>query len=167
MTIQDALEKFFKADLTNDYKCESCKTIGSAEITRKFTQLPRILILQLKRYENKSKSDSYVHISNQLSLKSHLLANNGNPNELKIIPPKVFSINSLQDAAKQSVDFKIANNEYKTTPTTTTRRVPFGQVNENGIKTQVEQQYDYDTATLKTTVTTINKVRLFIIKRII
>jgi hypothetical protein len=45
------LDKNFKAESLDDFKCESCETVGEIVIHRKLTKLPRILILYFKRYE--------------------------------------------------------------------------------------------------------------------
>lgn len=53
LSIQDALDIFFKDELLTDFKCEKCNTKGENLIKRKFVRLPRVLILHLKRYQFK------------------------------------------------------------------------------------------------------------------
>lgn len=92
ISIQDTLDLFFHDEILKEFKCESCKNFGEAIIKRKFSMLPRILILHLKRYQyqimnenlNKSsnnelkenkynfrlyKNDSIVKIQKYLTLK--------------------------------------------------------------------------------------------------
>lgn len=51
LSIQDALDVFFKEEVLDDFKCESCQNVQEVIIRRRFTKLPRILILHLKRYQ--------------------------------------------------------------------------------------------------------------------
>ena len=57
-SIQHALNDFFKNEILTDFKCEKCQEIKEVLIKRKFTKLPRVLILHLKRYQFHEKTNS-------------------------------------------------------------------------------------------------------------
>ncbi|KAJ8320585.1 hypothetical protein KUTeg_002172 [Tegillarca granosa] len=74
-SIQEALDLFFRKE-TLEYTCEKCGS-NKGEVTHKFTKLPRVLILHLKRYRYDT-STSYhskvarnIHIPRFLTLQSH------------------------------------------------------------------------------------------------
>jgi hypothetical protein len=45
------LDIFFRDEHLDDFKCEKCNQTGEVVIRRQFIQLPRVLILHLKRYQ--------------------------------------------------------------------------------------------------------------------
>lgn len=45
------MDVFFQDELLDDFKCEKCKLTEEVVIKRKFSKLPRVLILHLKRYQ--------------------------------------------------------------------------------------------------------------------
>ncbi len=45
------MDIFFKDEVLNDFKCETCQEVKEVIIKRKFVKLPRVLILHLKRYQ--------------------------------------------------------------------------------------------------------------------
>uniref|UniRef100_K1QE91 Ubiquitin carboxyl-terminal hydrolase 37 n=1 Tax=Magallana gigas TaxID=29159 RepID=K1QE91_MAGGI len=73
-TIQHALDLFFRKE-SIEYKCEKCGCC-KAEVSHKFTKLPRVLILHLKRYNYNSGS----------SVQSKMLQN--------IVIPKFLSLST-------------------------------------------------------------------------
>ncbi|XP_071519476.1 ubiquitin carboxyl-terminal hydrolase 37-like isoform X2 [Panulirus ornatus] len=75
-TIQNAVSSYMGAD-ERELKCEKCGHNQSSVVTS-ITRLPRILIIQLKRYEYKPeqqesvKMSSCVHVNRWISLESHM-----------------------------------------------------------------------------------------------
>jgi len=51
ISVQDALDIFFQEESLNDFKCEKCESVQEVVIKRKFSRLPRVLVLYLKRYQ--------------------------------------------------------------------------------------------------------------------
>uniref|UniRef100_A0A4W3HHN0 Ubiquitin carboxyl-terminal hydrolase n=1 Tax=Callorhinchus milii TaxID=7868 RepID=A0A4W3HHN0_CALMI len=74
-SIQDSLDLFFRAEEI-EYACEKCQG-KAAVVTHKFSRLPRVLILHLKRYSYSvelsvsSKVGQQVKIPKYLSLQAH------------------------------------------------------------------------------------------------
>ncbi|XP_008581288.1 PREDICTED: ubiquitin carboxyl-terminal hydrolase 26 [Galeopterus variegatus] len=82
LSVQSTFDFFFKAEEL-EYNCKKCKHKSSVAV-HKFTRLPRVLILHLKRYslnENWSlkKDDQQVIISKYLKLSSHCSENTKPP----------------------------------------------------------------------------------------
>ncbi|XP_040855994.1 ubiquitin carboxyl-terminal hydrolase 26 [Ochotona curzoniae] len=82
VSIQSALNFFFAPE-NIDYKCEKCKHRGSVAF-HKFSRLPRVLIVHLKRYSftdywSITKDDQEVIISRQLTLSSYCNKNTKPP----------------------------------------------------------------------------------------
>ena len=51
MTLMDCLDEFSKTeDIAKDYKCDSCKKKGYCTKKTKIYQLPKILVIHLKRF---------------------------------------------------------------------------------------------------------------------
>jgi uncharacterized UBP type Zn finger protein len=96
ISLQDTLDLFFKDEILKDFKCESCKDIGEVVIKRKFSKLPRVLILHLKRYqfqlknENFKKSNINQHQENKTNFKFYK-----NDSTVKI--PKFLTLKYLLD----------------------------------------------------------------------
>ncbi|KAL5006136.1 hypothetical protein ScPMuIL_017294 [Solemya velum] len=74
-SIQHALELFFKKEKI-EYTCEKCGS-NKSEVTHKFSKLPRVLILHLKRYNydvvasRNTKMAQSIRIPQYLTLQSH------------------------------------------------------------------------------------------------
>ncbi|XP_026953339.1 ubiquitin carboxyl-terminal hydrolase 26 [Sagmatias obliquidens] len=74
LSIQSSFDLFFEAEEL-EYKCETCKHRSSVAV-HKFSRLPRVLIVHLKRYKfsesgSLRKDDQKVIISKYLKLSSH------------------------------------------------------------------------------------------------
>ncbi|XP_062939029.1 ubiquitin carboxyl-terminal hydrolase 26 [Cynocephalus volans] len=85
LSIQSTFDLFFKAEEL-EYNCKKCKHESSVAV-HKFSRLPRVLIIHLKRYslnENWSlkKDDQEVIISKYLKLSSHCSENTEPPSPL-------------------------------------------------------------------------------------
>ncbi|XP_069108012.1 ubiquitin carboxyl-terminal hydrolase 37-like isoform X2 [Argopecten irradians] len=73
-SIQNALDLFFRSE-SIEYTCEKCGS-NKSEVTHKFTRLPRVLVLHLKRYNFdqsyiNTKTAQSISISRFLSLDPH------------------------------------------------------------------------------------------------
>ncbi|XP_042859733.1 ubiquitin carboxyl-terminal hydrolase 37-like isoform X2 [Penaeus japonicus] len=96
-TIQDAISSYMSAD-ERELKCEKCLHNRSSVVTS-VTRVPRILIVQLKRYEYKPeqcesiKMSSRVHVSRWITLDPYLTGDvegpsAWNPNSISTIVPR-------------------------------------------------------------------------------
>ncbi|XP_061193164.1 ubiquitin carboxyl-terminal hydrolase 37-like isoform X2 [Saccostrea echinata] len=106
-TIQNALDLFFKKEAI-EYRCEKCGCC-KAEVSHKFTRLPRVLILHLKRYNYntastiQSKMLQNIVIPKYLSLHHHCVEDTNKPYPISWplpIPPSPQK--SLVDSPKES-----------------------------------------------------------------
>ncbi|XP_033728326.1 ubiquitin carboxyl-terminal hydrolase 37-like isoform X3 [Pecten maximus] len=73
-SIQNALDLFFRSEAI-EYMCEKCGS-NKSEVTHKFTRLPRVLVLHLKRYNFdqsiiNTKTAQSISITRFLSLDAH------------------------------------------------------------------------------------------------
>ncbi|XP_045388475.1 ubiquitin carboxyl-terminal hydrolase 29 [Lemur catta] len=89
LSIQNSFDLFFKAEEL-EYKCEMCNHNSSVAM-HKFSRLPRVLIVHLKRYRFNDawllvKNEQQIYIPKYLSLSSHC-------NESTKSPPPLSSIN--------------------------------------------------------------------------
>ncbi|KAK3083221.1 hypothetical protein FSP39_017155, partial [Pinctada imbricata] len=102
-TLQNALDLFFKKEKL-EYRCEKCGCKNS-EVKHKFTKLPRVLILHLKRYSYCSTATFQVkmlqgiHINKYLTLESHCTEATRPP--FPTLLPEIKSYSSLGLVTKE------------------------------------------------------------------
>ncbi|XP_078326468.1 ubiquitin carboxyl-terminal hydrolase 37-like isoform X4 [Crassostrea virginica] len=105
-TLQHALDLFLKKELI-EYRCEKCGCC-KAEVSHKFTRLPRVLILHLKRYNYNSGSSvqskmlQNIVIPKFLSLAPHCNEGTDKPFPLNFPLPLPSPQKSLLDSPKES-----------------------------------------------------------------
>lgn len=105
-TIQHALDLFFRKE-SIEYKCEKCGCC-KAEVSHKFTKLPRVLILHLKRYNYNSGSSvqskmlQNIVIPKFLSLSTHCNEDTSKPYPIHAPLPLPSPQKSLLESPKES-----------------------------------------------------------------
>ncbi|XP_023933293.1 ubiquitin carboxyl-terminal hydrolase 37-like isoform X1 [Lingula anatina] len=121
-TIQDSLDQFFRREFL-EYKCEKCGA-SKAQVTHKFTKLPRIIILHLKRYHfhvgnsMQAKSGRSVGIPKFLTLQKHCLE--------ETTPPYPAAVPSaIQSPRKTALDEISLENQNQTITDTPRRRLDY------------------------------------------
>uniref|UniRef100_A0A4W3HK86 Ubiquitin carboxyl-terminal hydrolase n=2 Tax=Callorhinchus milii TaxID=7868 RepID=A0A4W3HK86_CALMI len=119
-SIQDSLDLFFRAEEI-EYACEKCQG-KAAVVTHKFSRLPRVLILHLKRYSYSvelsvsSKVGQQVKIPKYLSLQAHCSEGTREPLALA---------SSSQGSAPQPLKTSQSLNSCTALPSTLARKYSF------------------------------------------
>ncbi|KAM5153335.1 ubiquitin carboxyl-terminal hydrolase 37 [Mantella aurantiaca] len=127
-SIQDSLDLFFRME-DLEYSCEKCNG-KSATVIHKFSRLPRVLILHLKRYSFNvtlslnNKVGQQVIIPRYLTLSSHCTENTRPPSSLSCNAQIVTISRPLK--ASQMVNSCTTNN-------TVTRKQPFKSASNTSI----------------------------------
>ena len=49
--IEDAISVYMNGDIINEYRCEKCRIVGGLNRKRTFRQLPKLLVIQLSRFD--------------------------------------------------------------------------------------------------------------------
>ncbi|KAF0026168.1 hypothetical protein F2P81_020905 [Scophthalmus maximus] len=116
-SIQDSLDLFFRMEEI-EYSCEKCNG-KAATVTHKFSKLPRVLILHLKRYSFNaqlslnSKLGQQVVIPRYLTLLSHCTESTRPPvqNTQNVTVCKLFHSTTPRGATIDSADFSGINDD--------------------------------------------------------
>ncbi|XP_060075776.1 ubiquitin carboxyl-terminal hydrolase 37-like [Ylistrum balloti] len=92
-SIQNALDLFFRSEAI-EYTCEKCGS-NKSEVTHKFTRLPRVLVLHLKRYNFdqsiiNTKTAQSISITRFLSLDAHCEENTFPPYPALLQSPEQY-----------------------------------------------------------------------------
>ncbi|CAF0909838.1 unnamed protein product [Brachionus calyciflorus] len=118
LSIQNALDIFFKDELLTDFKCEKCNTRGENLIKRKFVRLPRVLILHLKRYQFKEVVEEIPKTEfNTINDDLGLFDDDHKPNESPTKNEKIVSFKLVKNESSVLIPCHLNLNHLLTTNT--------------------------------------------------
>jgi ubiquitin carboxyl-terminal hydrolase 26/29/37 len=119
ISLQDALDIFFNDETISDFSCQNCSSRQDIVIQRKFSRLPRILILHLKRYDyvtttttttsqDTQKNASFIHIPRYLTLQFLLTQETGQLKLPKKIPNNISMTTPCKSQSKSKSQSQVA-----------------------------------------------------------
>ena len=94
-TVADLVDAYFEDELLEGYTCDSCNSQNSA-MARKITSAPRVIMINLKRYEAQSKRTKSILPSKSLNISHHVIGTviNTTYKLRSVIQPKGLDLHS-------------------------------------------------------------------------